>query len=124
MFRINAEVEVPSRADFDALVAAVHSLQFRVNSLENAMATIQQVVTDLTREIAEVKGANASAKTLIVGLVAKVNELAAAAASGQAVADELAALATSLSDETDALAAAVAANPIPDGGGGSGPVVA
>lgn len=123
MVRISAEVEVPSRADFDAIVAAVQSLKFRVNHLENEMATMQEAMAALRQEVTEAQGANASAKALIVGLAAKVAELAAAAAAGQAVADELASLANTLSGETDGLAAAVAANPLPDGGG-SGPVVA
>jgi hypothetical protein len=77
------------------------------------MATIQEAMALLRQEVAETKGANESASALIRGLAAKIAELAALAAAGQAVADELATLSTELSNSTDGLVADIAANPLP-----------
>jgi uncharacterized coiled-coil protein SlyX len=111
--------------EYAGLLALQKFVFARLPELESQMATMQEALAALRQEVAETKGANASASVLIKGLAAKVAELAAAAAAGQAVADELTALSNELSNSTDGLVADIAANPVPAGdGGGNGPVVA
>lgn len=124
-FFVSNEVEVPSQAQFDALVLAVSALKASISKLEGQIMGIQESMARMRQEVEEAKGAAASAKLLIESMAARINELAQQAAAGQAVADELADLAQQLSDNTDSLAEAVAANPLDEGGGGgTGPVVA
>jgi prophage DNA circulation protein len=121
---VTNEIDVPTQAQFDALVLAVSGLKASVEKLGEQIMGIQEAMARMRQEVEEAKGAAASAKLLIENMAARIAELAQQAAAGQAVADELANLAQELSDNTDQLAAAVAANPLPDEGGGSGPVVA
>jgi chromosome segregation ATPase len=122
---VTNEIDVPTQAQFDALVLAVSGLKSSVDKLGEQIMSIQQAMARMRQEVEEAKGAAASAKLLIENMAARIAELAQQAAAGQAVADELANLAQELSDNTDSLAEAVAANPLDEGGGGgTGPVVA
>jgi chromosome segregation ATPase len=121
---VTNEVDVPTQAQFDALVLAISGLKASVQRMESQIMGIQESMARMRQEVEEAKGAAASAKLLIENMAARIAELAQQAAAGQAVADELADLAQQLSDNTDQLAEAVAANPLPEEGGGSGPVVA
>lgn len=71
------------------------------------MKTMSEAVAELKSEVEEVKGAEASAKTLIEGIAARIE-----AAAGNP--DEILALTAELKAATEPLAAAVAANqPVP-----------
>jgi hypothetical protein len=72
------------------------------------------VLADLTSNVTKANGAMESATVLINGFKTKLDAAVAAAIANGATADELAplqALSTALSNDADALAAAVAANP-------------
>lgn len=74
------------------------------------MATIQEAFADLSREVSETQGAQASAIALIQGLRAKIDELVA---SGSITPEQLAELSAQLDASANELGAAVAANPVP-----------
>jgi uncharacterized coiled-coil protein SlyX len=76
---------------------------------ESHMSEQRDAFTDLTAKVAKVQEVDASAITLLEGLTAKLNDLAAQLGDSPAAA-EIAALATSLDASSAALAAAVVAN--------------
>ena len=80
---------------------------------EEQMSQEQDDFQALVDEVTEVKGTEASAKALIVGLHDKVDALAAQLAAGNPITSEqILALRDGLKASSDDLAAAVAANPV------------
>lgn len=94
----------------------LEKLRWRVDYMIRQLNRIVRVeerqvsaLDELTREVAETKGAAESAITLIVGLKAKLDEIIAGGNNDPA----LLALAADLDATQTAIADAVAANPIP-----------
>ena len=79
----------------------------------NIMSQISDAVAALTTKVTTVQGTEASALTLIQGIVAQLNAALANAADDAAAVTAVKALTAQLGVSDDPLAAAVAANPLP-----------
>lgn len=77
-----------------------------------------QELDDLVREVEETRGSFNSAKTMIAGLAAKINELATTSGDAVAIKAKAKELAADLNSMQEDFAAATASNPSPGEGGG------